>query len=265
MSCLNELKQCMTNHKLRLNEEKTEFLVLSSPHFRPFLKHLMLKFGSVDITQSDKAKNLGVVFDNVMNMQAQVSTICISAYFHLRNIGCIRKYLTLDSTAMLIHSLISSRLDYCNSLLTGLPAKEYSRLQKVQNTAARILTLTRKHDHITPVLMDLHWLPITLRVQFKILLLTFRIIHGLAPCYLNDLITFYCPQRSLRSSSQQLLTQPKHNLKTYGQRSFSAVAPKYWNALPIEIKIVPDIKDFKSCVKTYLFKKFIDSPADYIK
>ena len=200
-----------------------------------------------------------------MSMKAQASSICRSVHFHLRNIGAIRRYLTYDSTAMLIHSLISSRLDYCNSLLAGIPDQQFSRLQKVQNTAARILTMKGRHDHITPLLIDLHWLPVLLRVEFKILLLTFRILHGLAPSYLKDLITAYSPQRCLRSTTQYLLSQPRSKLKSYGDRSFATVAPKYWNSLPCDIKTVSNLAHFKSCVKTYLFMKFLQQPSDHIK
>ena len=110
-------------------------------------------------------------------------------------------------------------------------------------------------QHISPVLQQLHWLPVSSRIQFKILLLTYKALNGLAPQYLADLIMFYTPGRTLRSSSQYLLHTPKWNLSTYGRRSFSSAAPVLWNALPLHIKMSPNVNNFKSQLKTYLFER----------
>ena len=110
---------------------------------------------------------------------------CKSSYFHLRNLSSIRKYLTTNAAHTIVHAFISSRLDYCNALLYGLPKYLVDRLQHVQNSAARVVTFTGKFDHITPVLIDLHWLPVYYRVIFKLLLLSYKALNGLAPCYLE--------------------------------------------------------------------------------
>ena len=107
---------------------------------------------------------------------------------------------------------VHSKLDYCNSLAYGLPKYLLQKLQFVQNAAARLITGIRKHDHITPILMDLHWLPVNERIQFKILLLTFKSLNGLAPVYIDEMIQCYVPNRKLRSSSAFLLKQNKWNL-----------------------------------------------------
>jgi hypothetical protein len=106
----------------------------------------------------------------------------------------------------LIHAFISSRLDYCNSLFSGLPNSTTRSLQLVQHAAARLLARTRKFDHITPILASLHWLQITSRSDFKVLLLSYKALHGLAPSYLKDLIIPYGPSRSLRYSGAGLLS-----------------------------------------------------------
>ena len=124
--------------------------------------------------------NLGSVFDPSMNMAAHVSKAVKSANYHLRNIGRIRKYLTAESTKGAVISLVTSRFDYCNGLLCGIPEELICKLQRVQNNAARVITLTKKYDHITPVLKELHWLPVRKRIEFKILLLA-REIHPLEP------------------------------------------------------------------------------------
>ena len=111
----------------------------------------------------------------------------------------------MECTEILVHAFVSSRLDYCNSLLHGSPKYVPQKLQRAQNAAARLIKLSRKYDHITPHLMDLHWLPIEYRIQFKILLLTYKTLNGLAPSYLSDLLQRYAPVRNLRSFSAFLL------------------------------------------------------------
>ena len=123
-------------------------------------------------------------------------------------------------------------------LLCGIPEEPICKLQRVQNNAARVVTLTRKHDHITPVLKELHWLPVRKRIEFKILLLAYMCLHGTAPSYLREMLKEYVPPRTLRSTPRNLLCEPRTNMKTYGDRSFSAFAsaPKLWNQLPNNIR-----------------------------
>lgn len=108
----------------------------------------------------------------------------------LINISKIRKYLTEETTEILVHAFVSSKLDYCNSLLYGLPKHMISSLQSVQNTAARIVTLTKKFDHITPVLIQLHWLPVHFQILFKVLLLVYKALNGMAPLYIMELLSY---------------------------------------------------------------------------
>ena len=144
----------------------------------------------------------------------------------MRNIAKIRKYLSQDTCEILVHAFISSTLDHCNSLLHGLPKYLLTRLQAVQNAAARVVTLTPKHDHMTPILINLHWFPVEFRITFKVLLLVYKALHGLAPSYISDLLNFKTYSRSLRSSCKEYLAVPRSRLKTYGDRAFSTAGPK---------------------------------------
>ena len=251
--CLADIDTWMTLNRLKLNKGKTELLVLHSRH-RPPPAFASLKIGSEVILPSDSARNVGVIFDNTMTMVPHIHSTCKSAFYHLRNIARIRKFISLKTTETLVHAFVNSKLDYCNSLAYGLPKYLLQKLQYVQNAAARLITGTRKHDHITPILMDLHWLPVNERIQFKILLLTFKSLNGLTPVYIDEMIQRYVPNRKLRSSSAFLLKQNKWNLKSYGFRTFTVAAPFLWNSLPLEIKSSPSLNIFKSKLKTHLFK-----------
>ena len=182
------------------------------------------------------------------------------AFFHLRNIAKIRPILTLSDAETLIHAFVSSRLDYCNVLFSGLPKSSLKNLQLVQNAAARILTKTRKFDHITPILSSLHWLPIQARCDFKVLLLTFKILNGLAPLYLSDLITEYSPVRALRSQNAGLLVIPRVKKISAGHRAFAYRAPYLWNKLPAVVRSACSVEVFKSSLKTHLFSLSFNLP-----
>ena len=152
-------------------------------------------------------------------------------------------------------SWVRHNLDFCNSVLYGLPRYLIERLQRVQNAAARVVTLSHKCDHISPALFNLHWLPVEERIVYKILLITYKALNGLAPPYITDLINIYVPRRNLRSSSSRRLVVPTYNLRSYGYRAFSCAAPVLWNALPQDIRLCETLNGFKSKLKTYLFRK----------
>ena len=205
------------------------------------------------IPQSASVKNLGVLFDPQLCFDQHIRSITRIAFFHLRNIARIRPMLSAADAETLIHAFVSSRLDYCNALFSGLPNSTTKSLQLVHNAAARLLTRTRKFDHITPILASLHWLPITFRSDFKVLLLTYKALHGLSPSYLKDLIIPYSPSRSLRSSGAGLLSLPKVKKKSAGQRAFAYRAPFLWNRLPSAIREADSVELFKGKLKTHLY------------
>ena len=138
----------------------------------------------------------------------------------------ITTVITVSSTKALVHAFVTCRLDNCNYLLYGLPKHLVHRLQLAQNCAARLILCGRKHDHVTPLLRELHWLPVEQRIICKILFFTFKALNNLCPSYISDLLETYKPTRSLRSSSRNLLVIPRSKLKSYGDRAFSVSAPK---------------------------------------
>ena len=177
------------------------------------------------------------------------------SFYHLRNIAKVRLFLSQADTEKLIHCFISSRLDYCNALLSGLPKKSIGRLQLVQNAAARVLTKTKRRVHITPVLKSLHWLPISFRIDFKVLLLAFKSFNGNAPAYISSMLPKYVPGRALRSSSEGLLQTPQTmpQTKTFGEAAFSYYAPALWNSLPRDLRMSGSVDIFKRHLKTHFF------------
>ena len=187
-------------------------------------------------------------------MVDHIGSVCRSCYLHIRNIGKIRKYLTKEATEKMVHAFVSSRLDHHNSLLYGLPKHLTNKLQRIQNHAVRIVTKANKYDHVQPLLKALHWLPVHYRINYKILLYTFKCIHGTAPAYLCRLIKLYEPTRSLRSADQFLLKKGKPRTKTYGDRAFQNCAPALWNSLPQDIRSIQSLNSFKSALKTHFFK-----------
>ncbi len=163
--------------------------------------------------------------------------------------------LPVSDAEKLVHAFMTSRLDYCNALLGGCPASSINKLQVVQNAAARVLTRSRKYDHITPTLQSLHWLPIKYRIRYKILLLAYKALNGLAPAYLTSLPSRYNPSRSLRSQISGLLVVPRIAKSTKGGRAFSYLAPKLWNSLPDNVRGSDTLSLFKSRLKTHLFSQ----------
>lgn len=253
--CIIHVKSWMNSNMLKLNPDKTELLMLGSPHSLSRLKLPSLHLEGTDVPTSSSIRNLGVIFDQSLSLNDHITYLCKSINYHLRNIGKIRKYLSTEAAQRAIHALITSRLDYSNSLLFGLPVYQLNRLQRLQNNAARVVARVKKYEHITPVLRSLHWLPVKERVKYKILLLTFKVIQGLSPQYISELIITKQHGRNLRSNSKFLLQVPRTKTATFGDRSFSCAAPKLWNELPPYLHSIDSLVTFKTKLKSYLFKE----------
>lgn len=137
-----------------------------------------------------------MLLDPDLNFESHISNLTRTAFYHLRNIAKVQPFLSQADTERLMHAFITSMLDYCNALFSGLPKKAINILQTIQNAAARVLTKTRRRAHISPVLKSLRWLPVSFRIDFEILLLVFKSLNGLAPEYLSDMLSMYALDHS---------------------------------------------------------------------
>ena len=248
--CIDKIRHWMHQNFLKLNDDKSETIVIGhkDTHVNP------VSIGSTSIVPSKTVRNLGVYFDSSLNLKTHVSNICKTTNFHLYNIGKIRPFINFDTTKMLINAFFMSRIDYCNSLLYKLPEYLLNRLQKVQNKAARIVSRTKISEHITPILHQLHWLPVKQRISFKMNTITYNCLtDASAPAYLRDLIKVNHPTYNLRSSNKTQLARPATNSK-FGERAFVYAAPNEWNKLPLSVQSAPNLLSFKKCLKTELFK-----------
>uniref|UniRef100_A0A671Y9A2 Reverse transcriptase domain-containing protein n=1 Tax=Sparus aurata TaxID=8175 RepID=A0A671Y9A2_SPAAU len=253
-TCLYAVKKWMSENFLLLNWEKTEMLVIAPARQRHHVDQVTVTLDNCVISQSSTVKNLGVTFDSTLSFDQHIKEITKIAFYHLRNIAKIRSFLSTADAEILIHAFVSSRLDYCNaSGLSGLPCESTKSLQMVQNAAARVLTRTRTFYHITPILASLHWLPVHLRSDFKVLLMTYKTVHSIAPSYMSDLITPYIPTRALRSENSGLLMVPRIKKKSAGCRAFSYRAAFLWNNLPADLRPAGSVDAFKSKLKTHFF------------
>ena len=173
-------------------------------------------------------------------------------YYHIRDLPRIRRHLDLDSAKLLANALVSSRLDYCNSVLSGIAETDLTKLQRVLNRLARMVTKSPPFTRSVPLLRSLHWLPVKYRVHFKICLLTYKALHEEQPVYLRSLIAISLPSRSLRSNRGITLSIPRIKINT-GARAFSSCAPSLWNNLPLSVRLATSVATFRRRLKTYFF------------
>ena len=225
--CIDDIKDWMTDNKLKLNDDKTEVMIISSSRMSTALSiPESFDIGNASIPFSDTVKNLGVTLDCHLSLKTHVLNVVRTANFELRRTSSIRRLLTTEATATLVSAFILSRLDYCNSLLSGCHRSLIFRLQKVQNNAARLILGISKREHISPHIASLHWLPNDSRIKYKLACICYNCISTNSPPYLSDLLTVYTAVRQLRSSSDNpVRRRPSVRTVSYGQRYFAYSAP----------------------------------------
>ena len=257
--CIEAIDKWFGSNRLKMNPEKTQLIWLGSRQQFCVLiiTPVRLHNGTV-IVPSSSALNLGVIFDSQLTMAEHVNSITRSCFYQLRQLHFIRRCVSQDAAKALVHAFISSRVDYCNSLLFGATDQVIRRLQAVMNAAARLIVGLRRSDHITPALRDtLHWLPVKQRIVYKIALLVYKCRHGMAPSYLSDYCTALTAtnlHHELRSTTRSALYQPRTRTRTLGPRSFRSSGPAIWNSLPVTVTDSSlTLNLFKSRLKQHLF------------
>ena len=252
-STLDSVHSWLTSNRLVVNPSKTEYLLIGSKQQRAKITLPTVTFKGNILSPSPTVRNLGVTLDSNLSLTKHISSVCSSSFYIIRQIRQIRASLDHNTCVLLCNALVSSKLDYCNSIYYGLPQSSIHRLQLVQNALARVVyPSVKRNDHITPTLRRLHWLPIQSRITYKLALITYKTLNHKSPSYLNSLLTPYKPVRQLRSSDKLLLTVP--SLKSsFGHRSFSCAAPTIWNSLPLSLRSSASLESFRSALKTHLF------------
>ena len=217
------------------------------------INHFPVKLLGSDTFPSDTVRNLGVIFDSDFNFRQHISQVCKSCFYHIRDLRRIRRHISISTAKTISTALISSRLDYCNSLLNNIDKRDLAKLQRVQNCLARVVLRAPRFSPSLPLLKQLHWLPVSYRINFKLSTLAYRALSTQQPSYLASLLHLSNIPRQLRSSISQQLIVPKTKLNL-GKRAFSVAAPRVWNELPITLKTSETIAIFRKKLKTYLFQ-----------
>ena len=201
---------------------------------------------------STSAKNLGVLFDSSLNFRKHIFQTCGACFYHISDLRRIRKSLSLDLAKQIAVALVSSKLDYCNSLFHNMQEKDIATFQRVRNCLARVVTKAPRFSRSVPVLKQLHWLPVKFRIHFKICAIIFRTLRNSQPAYLADLLVRPKCSKYLRSTNSDRFVVPRIRTKT-GLRAFSISGPALWNALPVPIRNANTILTFRKLLKSHLF------------
>lgn len=249
--CVDSVRDWMCQMKLKLNDAKTEFILIGSPQQLSKCSCTSLTIGDCSIKATEVVCNLGAYFDRHMTMEHHIQAKCRAAYAQLATISRIREFIDDKTAEQLMHALVTSHIDYCNGLLIGVSQHLIKRLQLVQNSAARIVLKAGRRQESLPLLQQLHWLPVASRIRFKVCCLTHRAIHGWGPKYLRDMITIR--DTGLRSSDAITLQVPRTRTKT-GDRAFAAAAPREWNMLPVTLRNIDIYDSFKKQLKHHFFQ-----------
>ena len=225
----------MLTNKLKLNPDKTECLLVGNERqWSKCLSMFPIELFGVKTNPAKSPRYLGVIFDKNFTFHSHISAVCSSHFYHMRYLQRIRRHLDLDSAKLLATALVSSCLDYCNSLLYGIADIDLTRLQHVQNRLARLLTKSPPFTCSVPLLRSLHWLPVRFRILFKINLLTYNTLCEKQPVYLHSILATSLPSRSPRSSNDNSPSVPRVETNT-GARAFHSCTLSLWNNLPLSI------------------------------
>ena len=209
---------------------------------------------------NETVKSLGMYLDSNLSMSDQITSVVQACNIQIRNLWFIASKLPFNLKIQLVHALILSRIDYCNSLYFGLSNYDLGRLQKVQNSAVRFIFGRGRKSHTTSLLKKVHFLPVRYRIHFKIALLAYKCLNNLAPAYLKELIS--PRQQSFKNvrldNDYFYLSYPPSPCYVSTEKAFSHCAVKVFNSLPYDIRSAESIPSFKTKLKTHLFSLAFD-------
>ena len=264
---MDEVGKWMESKQLKLNQDKTECLLVGKNKDIKKLSMSTLCINGRNLDVCDAVKNLGVTLDSTLSMKEHIQQVVRTANYHLRNIGFIKKYLDETTMKMLVQNHVITKLDYCNSLYYGMPNYLLKELQLIMNRAARLIKGVPPRERITPVLIELHWLPIKARIEYKIDVMTHQALQSGKPEYLRKMLENFHHDNIMElrhDTDLHRLLEPRSNLEI-GFRAFERCAPRLYNKLPTEIKDCTKMDTFKKQLKTYLFKESYDFNGMEIK
>ena len=251
--CIDEIGIWMPQNLLKLNNNKTEFILMGTWHQLSKLDNTSLHISSNTIKSTDHVRNQGFIMDSLLKNGSLINKITSSSYCKLHDITRIRPSLDSKTAQSIVQALVLTNIDYCNSLLAGSSWYQLNKLQWIQNMSCWIICNIRKHDHISAAMKNLHWLRIPERISYKLCLLVYKCRNNLAPQYLSDLLQSRPSSRPLRSSQSDNMYTAYFKNSQCQLSSFSSAGPRAWNALPVTIKTGQLLDTFKTLLKTYLF------------
>ena len=252
-----DVKSWMNENWLCMNDGKTEFIMFGSCQMLQLCTTNSIHINGCNIAKSEAVRYLRVWLDQSLQLKTHINNKYRIAMLNLQRVKLVRPFLTESAAHTLAISLITSHLDYCNAIFSGIPNCLLDRLQQVQNAAAKLVCNKRKYDSARDCLMYLHWLPVRARIDYKIAMMVHKCLNNKAPDYLKDLLTLNQPTRvGLHSSqSSHILVIPHTKCKTFADRAFSIYGPKTWNLLPEHLRTECNTEIFKCKLKTHLFQK----------
>jgi len=246
----------MCSNRLQLNTAKTEVIWCSLSRRQHQLPQTALRVGNNSVMPSASVRDLGIYIDSDASMRTHVSKTMSICFAVLHQIRSIRRSVSQQVLRSLVTSPVLTPLDYGNATLAGLPSSQLNRFQSMMNAAAWLVFSARKSEHITPLFHDLHWLRVPQRIEFKLAVLAYRCLHGMALPYLAcelRRVADIDSRRRLRSASTSALEVPSTHHVTIGDRAFGIAAPRVWNTLPADVTSLSSLPVFKRHLKTFLY------------
>ena len=227
----------MQTNFLKLNKNKTEFIILGLSQQLKKVGNITIKIGEDIIPNVPAVRNLGMFLDAELKHTTHINKLTSSSFNTLHNISRVQCNFNQDTTKILVQAIILSKLDYCNSLLLGIPKYNIANLQRIQDMSCRMIYILPKHSSINTYLAQLHWLKIQEHITYKVATIMYKCIHNTAPAYLTEMVISELPHtKNIRSTQRGLLYTTKSRTEFVHSRSFKSMGPYIWNTLPANVK-----------------------------